>query len=70
VRTTIGDSTLIGVLARANSKGAVTPHFVQENEVQDIKLALDVNVAIMETRQTAYGNLILANDVEQLWILD
>jgi translation initiation factor 6 len=62
VRTTIGESTLIGILARANSNGMVLPHFVQMNEVQAVKSALDVNVAVMETRQTAYGNLILTND--------
>ena len=62
VCTTVGESTLIGILARANSKGMILPHFVQKNEIQAVKSALDINVAVMETRQTAFGNLILTND--------
>ncbi|KPV61833.1 MAG: Translation initiation factor 6 [Candidatus Bathyarchaeota archaeon BA1] len=62
IRTTIGDSVLIGALARANSNGIILPHFVREEEIQAIKSNSDVNVAVMETKRTAYGNLILAND--------
>ncbi len=62
VRTTMGESTLIGILARANSKGLVLPHFVQKDEVQAVKSALDMNVAVMDTKQTAFGNLVLTND--------
>jgi translation initiation factor 6 len=62
VRVTIGESTLIGALACANSKGIVLPHFVQEKEIKAIKLAFDINTVIMKTKKTAYGNLVLAND--------
>jgi len=62
VRTTIGESVLVGALACANSNGVILPHFVREEEVQAIKAVSDVNVAVMETKRTAYGNLILAND--------
>jgi translation initiation factor 6 len=62
VQTTIGESTLVGILARANSKGIIVPHFVQKEEIQAVKSALDINVGVMETRQTAFGNLILTND--------
>lgn len=62
IRTTIGASVLIGALACANSNGIVMPHFTREEEAQAIKLNPDINIAIMETKKTAYGNLILAND--------
>jgi translation initiation factor 6 len=62
VVTAIGESVLIGALACANSKGIVLPHFTQREEIDSIKSALDVNITVMETRKTAYGNLILAND--------
>ena len=62
IRTTIGASVLVGALARANSKGIVLPHFMREKEIQAIKSNPDLNIALMETKKTAYGNLILAND--------
>ena len=62
IRTTIGASVLVGALARANSNGLVLPHYMREKEIQAIKSNPDLNIAIMETKKTAYGNLILAND--------
>ena len=62
IRTTIGRSVLIGALTCANSNGIVLPHFVREEEVEAVKSAPDFNMSVLETRKTAYGNLILAND--------
>jgi len=62
VVSTIGESVLIGALACANSNGIVLPHFTQGKEINAIKSALDSNITVMETKKTAYGNLILAND--------
>jgi len=62
VHTTIGESVLVGALACANSNGIILPHFVREEEVQAIKAISEINIAVMETKRTAYGNLILAND--------
>jgi len=63
IRTCIGESVLIGALASANSNGIILPHFVRREEVQAIKSAsTDVNTALMETKRTAYGNMVLAND--------
>jgi len=62
VGTTVGKSVLIGALACANSNGIVLSPFAQEEEIEAIKSASDVNVTVMNTKRTAYGNLILAND--------
>jgi len=62
IRTTIGESVLIGALACANSKGIILPHYTRKEEIQTITSCGDLNIAIMETKRTAYGNLVLAND--------
>ncbi len=63
VRTTIGDSVVIGALACANSNGVVMPHYMREEELKAIKaVSDDANLTVMETKRTAYGNMVLAND--------
>jgi translation initiation factor 6 len=60
--TSIGGSVLAGALACANSNGLLLPHFVREEELACIRSLFDGNVSVMETKKTAYGNLVLAND--------
>jgi len=62
IRTVIGESVLIGALACANSNGIILPHYVREEEIRAIKPCSDLNLTVMETKRTAYGNLILVND--------
>lgn len=63
LKTTIGESLLIGALTSANSNGIVFPHYVTEKEVDAVRSqASELNVAVMETKRTAYGNMVLAND--------
>jgi len=62
IKTAIGNSVLIGALVCANSNGIILPHYLREEEMDAIKACSDINVTIMETKRTAYGNLILAND--------
>jgi translation initiation factor 6 len=62
VYTSIGGSVLAGALACANSNGMLLPHFVRDEELAEIKAAFKGNIKIMETKKTAYGNLVLAND--------
>jgi translation initiation factor 6 len=62
VYTAIGGSVLAGALVCANSNGMLLPHYIREEELTQIKSAFEGNIAIMETKKTAYGNLILVND--------
>jgi translation initiation factor 6 len=62
VYTAISGSVLIGALACANSNGMLLPHSIRQEELAQIKPAYQGNITIMETKKTAYGNLVLAND--------
>ena len=62
VATTVGKSVITGALACSNSNGVILPPFATEEEVEAIKSASDINVTVMDTKKTAYGNLVLAND--------
>lgn len=62
IHTSIGGSVLVGALACANSNGILLPSFVREEEIKTIKSFFKGNTAVMETKKTAYGNIVLAND--------
>ena len=62
VHTSISGSVLIGALACANSNGILLPNSVREEELAAIRESFEGNITIMETKKTAYGNLVLAND--------
>jgi translation initiation factor 6 len=62
VHTSISGSVLAGALACANSNGILLPHFTREEELACIKSSFESNITVMETKKTAYGNLVLAND--------
>jgi translation initiation factor 6 len=40
----------------------VLPNFVRQEELTAIKSVFDGNITIMETKKTAYGNLVLTSD--------
>lgn len=60
--TTIGGTMLIGVLAAANSNGIILPYFTSDEEIEIIKTVFNGNVERIESKRTALGNLVLAND--------
>ncbi|MCL2288990.1 MAG: translation initiation factor IF-6 [Candidatus Bathyarchaeota archaeon] len=62
VYTPISGSALIGAFICANSNGMILPNSVLDEELDEIRSAFDGTITIMETKKTAYGNLILAND--------
>jgi translation initiation factor 6 len=62
IHTSVGGSLLAGALACANSNGIILSSFVRQEEIDTIKAGFDGNVSVMESRKTAFGNLVLAND--------
>jgi len=62
IMATLGHSTLIGILAVGNSNGLLVPHIVFDEELEFLRKALDLPVNPLESKLTALGNLILAND--------
>ena len=60
--TSISGSVLAGSLVCANSTGMIVSQAVREEELAAIKSAFEGNITIMESRKTAYGNLVLASD--------
>jgi translation initiation factor 6 len=62
VYTTISNSILAGALACSNSNGILLPKLIRKEELSIIQSLFDGTIKIMETKKTAYGNLVLAND--------
>lgn len=60
--TSISGSVLTGALVCANSNGMLLPKSIREEELTEIRKVFDGTITIMETKKTAYGNLILVSD--------
>ena len=62
VHTSVSGSVLAGAFVSGNSHGILLPYFVRDEELSAIKAVFSGNLTIMETKKTAFGNLVLAND--------
>ena len=62
VFTSVANTRLIGVLMVVNNKGMLLPRNSLEEEVVHLKKSTGLNVEILDTKHTALGNLICAND--------
>ena len=60
--TSISGSVLAGSLVCANSTGMIVSQAVREEELAAIKTVFEGNIVVMDSRKTAYGNLVLASD--------
>jgi translation initiation factor 6 len=58
----ISGSVLTGALVCANSNGMLLPKSIREEELAEIRKVFDGTITIMETKKTAYGNIVLASD--------
>jgi translation initiation factor 6 len=62
IHTSISGSVLIGSLVSANSNGLLVSNTIRNEELEHIKAVYKGNITVMDTKKTAYGNLVLAND--------
>jgi translation initiation factor 6 len=62
VPTSIGESRLLGALASMNSNGVMVSRLAEDFEVSEIRAATGLNVSKLDSKLTAVGNLIAAND--------
>lgn len=62
VPTSVGESRLIGALTSMNSNGVLMSRLAEDGEVSEIKAATGINVSRLDSKLTAVGNLVVAND--------
>jgi translation initiation factor 6 len=62
VPTSIAESRLLGPLLSMNNKGVLTSRLAESTELAEIASATGLNVARLDSRFTAVGNLVAAND--------
>ncbi|MGI0087944.1 MAG: translation initiation factor IF-6 [Nitrosotalea sp.] len=62
VFTSVANTRLLGVLMVMNNNGILLPRNSLEEEVVHLKKSTGLNVEILDTKHTAIGNLICAND--------
>ncbi len=60
----IGDTSLVGILVAANSKGILLPHIVAPRELEKLEAVFGdkVNIGVIESKITCLGNCIMTND--------
>ena len=62
IPTSIGDSRLLGALTAMNSNGILVSRLAEDYEISEIGAATGLNVSSFESKMTAVGNLVVAND--------
>ncbi|MDH3656815.1 MAG: translation initiation factor IF-6 [Nitrosopumilus sp.] len=60
--TSIANTRLIGILSVMNNKGVLLPKTAYSNEYNFFKKETDLEVGVLDSKFTALGNLICAND--------
>ena len=60
--TSVANTRLLGPLMVINNKGIILPRTCLEEEFEYLKKATGLNVAILDTKHNALGNLICVND--------
>ncbi|GBE56714.1 translation initiation factor IF-6 [archaeon BMS3Bbin16] len=60
-QTDVAETSLVGSMIAFNSAGVALPRNITSRELEFFK-GLDLNVAVIDDKHTALGNLILAND--------
>ncbi len=62
VPASIGESRLLGALTAMNGNGILVSRLAEEAEMGEIRAATGMNVSRLDSKMTAVGNLVVAND--------
>jgi translation initiation factor 6 len=62
IPASIGESRLLGALAAMNSNGILVSRMAEDGEISEIGAATGMNVSRLDSKMTAVGNLVVAND--------
>jgi translation initiation factor 6 len=62
VQSTVATTDIVGIMSIANSNGILLPYTTTDDELEIIKQSSDVKVGWIESKMTALGNIILANN--------
>ena len=62
IYTSIANTRLIGALCVMNNNGILLPKTAFENEYEFLKKELDLEIGVLDSKLTALGNVICAND--------
>ena len=71
--TSVANTRLIGALSVMNNKGMLLPKTAYENEYEFLKKETNLEVGVLDSKFTALGNVICANDkgaVVSPWLSD
>lgn len=60
--TTVAGAEVIGLFIAGNNNGIIVPKIIEDSELANLKKMLDVNVTVIDAKDTALGNLVLCND--------
>ena len=58
---TVAETRFVGIFAAGNDNGLLLPYIAEPNEIEKLKEVFS-NICVINSKQTALGNLILCND--------
>jgi len=62
IKSKIADSPLIGIFVAGNDHGLLLPRTILPEEFEVVKRETGIPVHVLDSKRTALGNLVLAND--------
>jgi len=62
VQSTVASLDVVGLMSIANCSGLLLPYTTRDEELAVIKGSVDITVDWLDSKMTALGNIILAND--------
>jgi translation initiation factor 6 len=62
IQTTVATLDAVGIVCVANSNGILVPYTTRDEELSEIKSNTELNVDWIDSKMTALGNIIVAND--------